>query len=322
MWNGKTLSKDRFPAIDSRHLYLNHFDPIDGVVATFNHIICDVPAGNEYKLGATLCNWPDRKVEKEEDLITMNAVYPVMLSFAERCWQGGGYKNYLSDISMPGTGRYNAFADFENRLLAHQSLYFSNRPFPYVKQSNIGWSLVGPFDNKGITGQVFEPESVLFIDTVQLAGYPRVYGGTIWLRHFWHPMIQSHLQNPKDSTTYYAIRKIWCDDEGIKNFWIGFNNLSRSTATDPPPVGAWDNKNSAVWVNGKIIAPPVWKRGGQKGNAEIPLTDEGYEYRAPTKIFLQKGWNTVVIKAPVGSFKGYDWQNPVKWVFTFVQALN
>lgn len=31
-----------------------------------------------------------------------------------------------------------------------------------------------------------------------------------------------------------------------------------------------------------------------------------------------KGWNTLLIKAPVGSFTGNDWQHTVKWVFTFV----
>ena len=143
--------------------------------------------------------------------------------------------------------------------------------------------------------------------------------GTIWFRHFWHPMIQSHLGFEKDNTTFYATRNIWSDKAGSKDFWIGFNNISRSPATDSPPEGAWDNKNSVVWVNGKKVEPPHWKNGGQKGNAEIPLIDEGYEYREPTKIFLQKGWNIILIKAPVGSFIGTDWQNPVKWMFTFIQ---
>lgn len=318
MWNGNTKPKDEFPAIDSRHLYLNHFDPLDGVVATFNHQVCDVPFGDEKKLGAILCNWPDRSVEKEEDLINMNAVYPVMLAFAERCWQGGGWKNYLSDISSPGTKRYSDFTEFEYRLLKHKNLYFKNRSFPYVKQSDIEWKLIGPFDNNAKTETVFTPESTIFFDTVQLNNYPSVYGGTIWLRHFWHPIIQSHLQNPGDSSTYYAVRKIWSDEDGLKNCWVGFNNLSRSTATDSPPVGAWDNKSSKVWVNGKLIEPPQWKRGGQKGDSEIPLVDEGYEYREPTKIFLKKGWNNVLLKCPVASFKGSDWQNPVKWMFTFL----
>ena len=317
MWIGDTKPKDKYFSIDSRHLYLNHFDPLDGVVATFNHQICDVTKADENKLGATLCNWPDRRVSKEEDLITMNAVYPVMLTFSERCWRGGGWKNYLSDISSPGNERYNAFVEFENRLLEHKSLYFSKLSFPYIRQSNIEWKLIGPFDNKGKTETIFHPEAISFTDTVQLKNYPAVYGGTIWVRHFWHPMIQSHLDNQEDSATYYAVRKLWSDEEGVKDFWIGFNNLSRSPATDSPPVGAWDDKNSAVWINGKLIAPPQWKRAGQKGDSEIPLVDEGYEYREPTKIFLQKGWNTILIKAPVGTFNSV-WQNPVKWMFTFV----
>ncbi|MBP6234806.1 MAG: family 20 glycosylhydrolase [Saprospiraceae bacterium] len=319
MWVGDAKPKDRYYSIDSRHLYLNHFDPFDGVTAVFNHQICDVSTGNKNKLGATLCNWPDRKVSKEEDLINMNAVYPVMLTFAERCWQGGGQKNYLSDIGLPGNGKYSAFVEFENRLLEHKSLYFHNLSFPYVKQSDIEWKLIGPFDNKGDTETIFEPELPVFFDTVGFTNYLSVYGGTIWLRHFWHPMIQSHLHNPTDSSTFYATRKIWSDDDGVKDFWIGFNNLSRSTTTDSPPIGKWDEKNSSIWVNGKSIVPPLWKSGGQKGNSEISLIDEGYEYRQATKIFLQQGWNTVLVKCPVGTFKGKDWQNPVKWMFTFVQ---
>jgi hexosaminidase len=319
MWNGNAKAKPGYPAIDSRHFYLNHFDPFDGVTTTFNHIIDDVKTGDEDKLGAILCNWPDRRVSKEEDLVTMNAVYPVMLTFAERCWQGGGYKNYLSDFGLPKSERYNAFVAFEKRLLDQKQEFFRNKPFPYFKQSDIEWKLIGPFDNKGKTATSFSPETKMFLDTVQLKNYPSIFGATIWLRHFWHPMISSHLQDPKENNTWYATRKIWADEDGEKDFWIGFNNFSRSTATDDPPVGAWDTRNSTVWVNGKEIQPPHWKHGGQKGDSETPLTDEGYEYRSPTKIYLQKGWNTVLIKAPVAGFKGADWQNPVKWEFTFLE---
>jgi hypothetical protein len=318
MWNGSTKPASDNPAIDSRHLYLNHFDPLESVVSIFNHSICDTVSGDENKLGATLCNWPDRKIEKEEDAITMNALYPAMLAFAERCWQGGGWKNYLSDFGDPGTMRYNAFVEFENRLLPHKKQYFKQLPFSYARQADIEWKLVGPYKNNGNTNAEFLPEESAFMDTVQLDHATPLFGGTIVLRHFWYPMIRAHLQDPEDSSTCYAIRKIWTDEDEEKNCWIGFNNLSRSHAADSPPEGAWDNKGSAVWVNGKLIAPPHWKHAGQKGNAEIPLSDEGYEYRAPTRIFFKKGWNTVLIKAPVGSFKTNDWQNPVKWMFTFV----
>lgn len=321
MWIGSAKPKVNYPSVDSRHLYLNHFDPIDGVVTTFHHLVCDTITGSPSRLGAELCNWPDRKVAHEEDLIRMNAVYPVMLTFAERTWRGGGWKNFLSDVGTPGTERYQAFVAYERRLLEHKSRFFSTQPFPYVAQSNIAWTLLGPFPNQGKTESVFAPELPGFLDTVQMNRYPTLYGGTIWIRHFWHPLIQSHLNEEADSTTYYAYKRIWSEVNGYKQFWISFNNISRSPATDSPPFGGWDYKNSAVWVNGSRIAPPNWKQAGKKGNSEVPLLDEGYEFRAPTTIYLQKGWNTVLMKVPVGTLKG-EGQNPVKWMFTFLEAPN
>jgi len=124
--------------------------------------------------------------------------------------------------------------------------------------------------------------------------YATVTGATIVLRHWWEPLIKGAVIDPKENTTWYATTTIWSDEDGEKDFWIGFNNLSRSPATDSPPAGAWNNLGGTLWVNGKEIAPPVWLRGGQRGNSEIPLMDEGYEYRVPTKINLKKGWNTIL----------------------------
>ncbi len=68
MWNGKTMHKPGYPSVDSRHLYLNHFDPIDGVVSTFNHQICDVLKGDELNLGnrAVGILGDQRSLESEE----------------------------------------------------------------------------------------------------------------------------------------------------------------------------------------------------------------------------------------------------------------
>jgi hexosaminidase len=162
MWNGKTVPKNKFPSIDSRHLYLNHLDPLEGVSATFNHIICDTTAETAERKGATLCLWPDRRVSKEEDMISMNAVYPVMLSFAERCWQGGGYKNFSSVIDAKEKEAYLQFAAFEKRLLEQKKLYFKKLPFPYVEQAAIEWKMIGPFYNKGNTSFVFAPEKKIY----------------------------------------------------------------------------------------------------------------------------------------------------------------
>ena len=318
LWNGNKKPWTKEPNLDSRHLYLNHFDPLEGVVATFNHSMLDVDKGDSIHLGGILCNWPDRRLENENDALRMSPTYPAMLAFAERCWKGGGYHQLSSDMGKPGEDKYEAFAEFEARMLSHKKMYFQSLPFPYAKQTGIEWNLMGPFDNKGIIATQFLPEQPSYWDTANFIRAIKVYGGTIWLRHFWHPMIASHLKAPAENTTWYAYRKFYSDKATEQSFWIGFNNISRSHQAPAPPMGSWDDRGSMVWVNGVAVDPPVWKNGNRKTTTlEDPLVDEGYEYRAPTKIHLKKGWNTILIKAPVASFKS-AWYAPVKWMFSFV----
>lgn len=312
--NAHHTSDNQIQFIDSRHLYLNHMDPLEAVTTIFNRRIGDKEKGDATTLGGTICMWPDRAVAKEEDVLRMNPVYPGMLAFAERSWRGGGQNGWIANID---DGDRKGFIEFENRLLDNKKQFFKHKVFNYIMQSNLVWKLYGPFDNKADVSKQFLPETKNW-DETKTKFYKEVTGGTIVLRHWWAPLIKGAIDNPQDSTTWYATTKIWADEDGVKNFWIGFNNISRSPATDSPPANGWDDKSSTVWVNGKLIAPPQWLRAGQKGNSEIPLTDEGYEYRPPTKIFLKKGWNTVLMKAPIDSFKGKDWQNPAKWEFTFV----
>lgn len=315
--NALHSSQSNIQFIDSRHLYLNHMDSLEAVVTIFNRRIGDKDKGDSLLPGATLCMWNDRRVEETIDILRMNPVYSGMLAFAERTWRDGGQSGWISNVS---DGDVSAFTEFENRLLDHKKIYFKSKPFPYVKQTQMHWLLLGPYDNEGDLTKKFSPQ--FSSDQTGWKFYKKVTGGTIVLRHWWYPLIKGAIANPKENTTFYAFTKIWSNEDGEQNFWIGFNNLSRSPATDPPPVGEWDNKKGEVWVNGKIIQPPHWQHSGEKGNPEMPLVDEGYEYRHSTKIFLTKGWNTVLLKCPVGSFKGKDWQNPVKWMFTFVTAVN
>ncbi|MES2646034.1 MAG: family 20 glycosylhydrolase [Bacteroidota bacterium] len=311
--NGHASSNATIQFIDSRHLYVNHMDPLESAVTIFNRQIGNKTKGDNTTLGGTLCVWHDRAVANEADVLQMNPVYPGMLAFAERSWLGGGKAGWIANIS---DGDKDAFALFERRLLDHKKLFFKNKPFPYQEQSSLQWQLFGPFDNGGDLHKKFAPEKIA--DSNRLKPVKQEVGGTVVLHHWWYPQIKGAIDFSPDSSTWYATTKIWSDERAIKNFWIGFSNLSRSTATNSLPVNSWDNKGSAVWVNNNLIPSPQWKRGGQTGHSEIPLSDEGYEYRESTKILLQKGWNKVLIKAPVGSFKGTDWQNPVKWMFTFV----
>lgn len=305
--------------LDSRHLYLNHMDPLESVVTIFNRQICNLTEGNENALGGIVCVWNDRAVANENDVMIMNPVYPGMLAFAERSWRGGGYPGWTATIGEQGTERANAFAEFENRLLDQKQHYFKNLDFNYVRQANLVWDIYGPFDNKGDLTKTFAPEKPTFNTSNEKPTY-KATGGTLVMRHWWAPLISGVLEQPKENSTWYAQTQIWSDEDKEQKFWISFNNFSRSMNTDSPNADTWNNLNSLIWVNNQLINPPLWKHPDQKGNLEIPLIDEGYEFREPTKITLKKGWNTVKVKLPVGSFKGLNWQNPVKWMFTFVKV--
>ncbi|QNL52023.1 beta-N-acetylhexosaminidase [Olivibacter sp. SDN3] len=303
--------------VDSKHLYLNHMDPLETVTTLFHRQIGGQPMGNNALLGGILCSWPDRAVRCERDVLNQNAIYPGMITFAERAWQGGGVAEWVANIGAPGTWESSCFAAFEKRLLDHQQHYFVNKPFPYMRQANIKWQFYGPYANGGDLEQSFEPSNRV-MDSVKYTPAFETLGGTVILRHWWDKVIQGILTNPEEFTTWYAQTRIWSESDTIRDFWIGFDNFSRSYASDAPLAGTWDNRKSRVWVNGGEIRPPNWKQAGRKGDLERPMMDEGYTFREPSRIKLKRGWNNVLVKLPVGSFKGKDWQNPVKWMFTFV----
>ncbi len=297
--------------IDSKHLYINHMDPLETVVTLFHRKIGEREKEHGQLKGATLCAWPDRAVQEPEDMLVQNAVYPALLTFAERSWRGGGEAGWTARIFPRGTPAHREFSRFEDRLLEHKRNYFGDRPFPYIRQTGLYWELIGPFPNQGEVARDFPVEGEPLGETVNAEG------GTVILRHWWGDIIRGVLEQPAPNTTWYARTRVWSEEEGEKPFWIGFNDLSRSYTSDSPRRGTWDDRGSRVWVNGGEVSPPEWKQAGQKGDLEVPLIDEGYTYRPPTMISLQKGWNEVLIKAPVGDFKGKDWANPVKWMFTF-----
>lgn len=300
--------------IDSRHLYLNHMDPLESVSTIFNRMIAGRQKGDSLAIGATLCVWHDRTVSRAEDVLIMNPVYPGMFAFAERSWRGGGQNGWIAN---PSDGDLKAFADFESRLLEQKLLHFQQQPFTYERQSDQIWDLYGPFDNGGDVSKSFDLESLLWTGR---ASKPirQVRGGTVVLRHWWTPLVKGALSDPQERTTIYASTRIWSDLEEQRDAWIGFEDLSRSYASSTPPPGAWDYKGSTVWLNGQQVQPPRLIRAGQKGNPEIPLVDEGYAYRAPAKVLLKKGWNTVLVKLPVASFRARGSQDPVKWMYTFM----
>lgn len=317
LWMGSEKVHEDFEYIDSRHLYINHMDPFESVATLFERKIGDRAHSDKNLLGGILCLWHDRKINTENDLLVMNPVYPSMITFAERSWLGGGYDTWTTNIDPANEKRLSNFKAFEERMLEHKRIYFSDKAFPYVKQADMVWKLFGPFENKGDLTREFSPEDPDF-DLADSSPALEALGGTVILRHFWAPQVKGVLPIPAENTTWYAYRRFWSDVDTTANLWAGFNNLSRSYASNAPGQSTWDDRASKLWFNNKLIDAPLWKNAGNKANLETPLIDEGYEYRPPVKIEIKKGWNVLKVKVPVGRFKGADWNDPVKWMFTAV----
>ncbi|MDP3916125.1 MAG: family 20 glycosylhydrolase [Bacteroidota bacterium] len=318
LWSSAGKPKDRHRYLDSRLNYLNHLDPFAGVSQLYFDRICGAAQGDSMRLGGILCCWNDNNVNDEYDIIRQNPVYPGMLTYSETSWKGQSVdfgEDYLAKLPSPENPLYNEFQEFEERLAVHRDRYFQNKPFPYVKQSKIEWKIIGPFDNGGDLNRSFPVENSIqenyTIDGKKNTWTGPYYGGTIHIRHsFGFP---SHFSEKQG--TVYATTNIWSPKNQEVDCWIGFHDWSRSGGRRGGPFpqqGQWHNTNPKVWLNGKIVEPPIWKNPGlTEKTEEIPFSDENYSFRKPTKISLKKGWNEVLLKVPQG---GTSW----KWMLTFV----
>ena len=98
---------------------------------------------------------------------------------------------------------------------------------------------------------------------------------------------------------------------------MDFQNYSRSESDLAPKQGTWDYKSSRVWLNNKELLPPVWRNTHKDRSNEIPLMNENAASRPPIQVTLQKGWNKLFLKLPVGKFKIPE-VRLVKWMFNAV----
>ena len=99
--------------------------------------------------------------------------------------------------------------------------------------------------------------------------------------------------------------------------WAEFQNYSRSEMDLAPLQGKWYFNGSRILINDWEIMPPVWTATHQVKSNEIPLGNENCVARSPLAVHLNKGWNKVFLKLPVGKFR-MDQTRLVKWMFTAV----
>ena len=323
LWSYRGKAQPGIPAIDSKFHYLNHFDVFGDIVALYNSRIYDQAEGSEDIAGTILALWHDRLIDNEWNLVIENGLYPNMLAIAERAWRGGGteYFDGLGTILPPeDTEAFKEFADFEKRMLWHKEHTFKGYPFAYVKQTNVKWNITDAFPNGGDMDKVFPPEQELK-DTYHYNGNTygvrQAIGAGIYLRHVWGDMVPAFYADPKENHTAYAYTWVYSPKDQEVGLWAEFQNYSRSEMDLAPLPDKWDYKGSRIWINDREILPPVWTATHKVKSYEVPLGNENCVGRVPLAVHLNKGWNKVFLKLPIGKFKMAE-TRLVKWMFTTV----
>lgn len=305
------------PYIDSQRNYINHVDPFELLPMCAYGQPCRHPGE---KLGCILAVWHDNNVVSEKDVVLMNAVYPALLLYSDTAWRGRDKDAPELCFRLPArkTPEFALAVDLERRALAQRDRFFVGKPFPFLRQTDLEWRILGPFDHQGDFKKSFPPEQGAVQARYELGGKPYAWsepvsGATVYLKHFWGwpggPVTAK-------SGTAYAYTRIWSPTTQEVGAWIGFNAWSRSgrRGAPTPQPGQWSPCDARVWVNGGEIPGPAWKQPGvpnERTSLEIPFVDEDYHYRPPTRIRLNEGWNTVLLKIPFGGAA-------YKWVFTFI----
>ena len=330
LWSNRGKAQPGIPAIDCRFHYANHFDNYADLVALFNSRIYDQPAGSSDLAGCIIAFWNDRYIDNTRQLLNENNFYPYMLTLAERAWRGGGrgYFNGKTTLLWDDEKEQKAeFAEFENRMLWHAEHTLKGEPFAYRRQADAVWRITDAFPNGGNLQCSFPPEQHLLPDggpEADVTSYSydgRTYasrtvtGNGIYLRHVWGTLVPGFYENPQENHTAYATRWIYSKKACKARLSLEFQNYSRSESDLPPLPGTWDYKGSRAWINGEEIMPPVWLNTHRVRDNELPLRNENCVSRPPIEISLQKGWNKLVLKLPVGRFSGSD-TRLVKWMFS------
>lgn len=323
MWSYRGKPIEGVPAVDSRFHYINHFDTYGDIVALYRSNVYGREKEDDTVKGLILGLWNDRFIDDESKIAVQNNLYPLLMATAERGWDGGGteYFDLLgTNMAEPGSADFRDFADFERRMLFHKSSTLADKIIPYVKQTNVNWLITSPFPNGGDLEAVFPPESegpkaeYVYNDSIYKSR--NATGAGIYLRHVWGNTIPAFYENPQPDHTAYAFTNVYSPEERTVGLQFETQNYSRSEPDLPAPQGKWDFRDSKLWINGKLIEPREWENSHTTKDNEISLKNENMAVGETIPVELNKGWNTVMIKLPVGKFQTPE-VRLVKWMFTF-----
>ncbi|MBP3203044.1 MAG: family 20 glycosylhydrolase [Bacteroidales bacterium] len=284
LWSYRGKAQRGIPAVDCRLHYVNHFDLFGDIVGLHTSRIYRSDEGSPDLAGSIVALWNDRYIESEAEIIRSNNLYVAALALADRAWRGGGYQ-YFDDFGtlLPEEGPAREdFLDFEGRMLP----YLEELPTGYVRQGMAHWALSPVYPNGGDLEAVFPPEKGAW-ETERM-----VSGSGIYLRHVWGPSIVAGVYpEPKPNSTVYARARVYSEVSQEVGLLFETQNHSRSERDWEVPEGQWDYRHSRLWLNGEELLPPA------------------------RTVRLQKGWNEVLVKLPVGAFSTPE-TRLVKWMFT------
>lgn len=324
MWSYRGKPTQGIPAVDLRFHYINHFDVYADIRALYRSTVYGKKKADDNVHGVEIALWNDRYVENEASNIAQSSVYPAMMAVAERSWRGGGTEYFDSlgtNMADEGSLDFAEFADFERRLLWHKDFTLDSIYIPYVKQTNVKWRITDAFPNGGKLDAAFPPEtegmkhSYVYNDSTYSTA--TTSGAGIYLRHVWGAMVPSFYNDPKPNHTAYAFSKVYAPRDLEAGVQLETQNYSRSESDVPPRQGQWDYRGSKIWINGVEIEPPTWTSTHTVRDNEITLGNENFAARDVIPVKLHKGWNTVMLKLPVGEFYSEE-TRLVKWMFTCV----
>lgn len=263
-------------------------------------------------------------MENQDQILLQNNFYSSILALAERTWRGGG-SEYFDNMGtiLPTNSQdtvLQSFIDFEKRLLWYKKHTLKNEPIAYVKQTHIKWRITDTFPNDGNLLKKFPPEDEIVDKYFYNGRYyntKEALGAGIYLRHVWGNLVPGFFKDPKENSTAYAYTWVWSPRKQQVGLWASTQDYSRSESDLAPQKGKWDYRESKIFINDKEIIPPIWQNVHTEKSNEITLKNENFTARPPLSILLNKGWNKVLLKLPIGKFSSPEVRLQ-KWMFTFI----
>ena len=254
--------------------YMNHLNPLYGIIQLYFDHINGAFHGYSKRLCSILCCWNDNNVNDEYDIIIKNPIYPEILAYSETSWAGQKKdisENYLDKLTEKRSELFNKFSTFENYQNEPCDKDFLEKSFLYVNRTNIERNILEPIANNSDVYANFSVEDTLQetyrIDTTKYLWRRSYSESTIYLTHYFcYPYYFL-----REDGTYNVYTQIWSSKKQTVGAWIGFYDWLRLAKRRGVPFlenEEWHNIRQKAWLNGKMIVAQKWDNSGLANNTE------------------------------------------------------